>query len=143
MTSSFAGVVHQNKYLAAGTDEVNAIVSIRSSVASGAVRTGGLVVGFVGDGSGSMAGDKWRAARQALIDSVGKLPDDSEFFVIVGRTTPDVVVPACPATRDHTAAARRALQATDHHGGTRFAAWLAAARGEFAKCRGSIKVLVF
>jgi hypothetical protein len=143
MTSSFAGVVHQNKYLAAGSDEVNAIVSVRSSVASGAARTGGLVVGFVGDGSGSMAGDKWRAARQALIDSVGKLPDDSEFFVIIGRTTPDVVVPACPATPDHTAAARRALQATDHQGGTRFAAWLAAARGEFARCRGSIKVLVF
>jgi hypothetical protein len=143
MTNSFAGVVHQNKYLAAGTDEVNAIVSIRSSVAPGAARTGSLVVGFVGDGSGSMAGDKWRAAKQALIDSVGKLSDDCEFFVIIGRTEPDVVVPACRATADNTAAARRTLQATDHHGGTRFAAWIAAARGEFAKCRGNIKVLVF
>jgi hypothetical protein len=145
MTSSFVGVVHQNKFLAAGTTEVNAIVSIKSAVASApAAKTGGnLVVGFLADGSGSMAGDKWRNTKQALIDSVGKLPDTCEFFVIVGRGEPEVLVPACAATADHKANALQRLRGTKENGGTRFAEWLAAARGEFVKCRGQIKVLVF
>jgi hypothetical protein len=144
MSNTFVGVVHQNKFLPAGATEVNAIVSIKSIVAPSAARAGGsLVVGFVGDGSGSMSGEKWRAARQALIDSVGKLPDGCEFFVIIGRTDPEVIIPAERATADHKAAALRALAATKDGGGTQFARWIAAARGEFQKCTGTIRVLVF
>jgi von Willebrand factor type A domain/von Willebrand factor type A C-terminal domain len=144
MSSTFTGVVHQNKFLARDATEVNAIVSIKSAVAASAAQPGGkLVVGFVGDGSGSMSGEKWRAAKQALIDSVGKLPDSCEFFVIIGRSAPDIIVPAQRATADNKAAALDALAHTKDEGGTAFAAWLRAARGEFAKCAGTIKVLVF
>lgn len=144
MSSTFTGVVHQNKFLSQGATEVNAIVSIKSTVAASAAKSsGGLVVGFVGDGSGSMSGEKWRAAKQALIDSVGKLPDGCEYFVIIGRSEPDVVVPAQRATADSKVAALKVLARTKDEGGTAFAAWLGAARGEFAKCTGAIKVLVF
>ena len=86
MANTFSGVVHQNKFLASGAVDVNAIVSIKSLVTpdGGAARAAAkLVVGFVGDGSGSMSGEKWRNAKQALIDSVGKLPESCEFFVII------------------------------------------------------------
>ena len=100
MANTFSGVVHQNKFLASGAVDVNAIVSIKSLVTpDGGQQSGGkLVVGFVGDGSGSMSGEKWRNARQALIDSVGKLPESCEFFVIIGRSTPDIIIPAQRAT---------------------------------------------
>src|SRR5215468_9714988 len=96
MSNTFSGVVHQNKYIAAGSGDVNAIVSIKSVTSPGGVqRTGGnLVIGFVVDGSGSMAGEKLRSAKQALVDLVGKLPDSTEFFVIIGRSSADVVVSA-------------------------------------------------
>src|SRR5438094_9919384 len=103
MSNTFVGVVHQNKFLAGGANEVNAIVSIKSSVAGGVVAPkagGNLVVGFIADGSGSMSGEKWRNAKQALMDSVGKLPDSCEFFVIIGRSSPDVIVPATRAIPD-------------------------------------------
>lgn len=143
-TSSFVGTVHQNKYLAAGSGEVNAIVSIGSALAAGAVRSGGeLAVGFLADASGSMQGDKWRNARQALIASVGKLPEICEFFVILGRSEPELLVPACPATTRNKELALHALAGATENGGTRFALWMAAARGQFAACRGQIRVLVF
>jgi hypothetical protein len=145
MANTFSGVVHQNKFLASGAVDVNAIVSIKSLVTpDGGQQSGGkLVVGFVGDGSGSMSGEKWRNAKQALIDSVGKLPESCEFFVIIGRSTPDIIIPAQRATKENKAKALRVLAGTQDDGGTKFAQWLAAARGEFTKCQGNIRVLVF
>jgi len=145
MASTFSGVVHQNKFLPLGATEVNAIVSIKSLVTAGQGqdRSGQLVIGFVGDGSGSMAGEKWRNARQALIDSVAKLPQGCAFFVIIGRSTPDIVVPLQNATAANKAKALEALAATKDEGGTRFAEWIRAARGEFAKSHGDMRVLVF
>jgi len=142
MSNSFTGVVHQNKFVSAGTTSVNAIVSLKSHVTA-QPRTGKLVVGFVGDASGSMSGEKWRNAKQALIDSVGKLPEDSEFFVILGRTTPEILTPAQRATNVNKGNALRALQMASDQGGTRFAEWLAAARNEFVKCKGDMRILVF
>jgi hypothetical protein len=142
VSNAFAGTVHQNKYLAAGADEVNAVVSIQAQVQA-PQGGGGLVVGFLVDGSGSMSGDKWRAAKQALIESMQALPDTCETFVAIGRTSPEVIVPAMRATQQMKAAALQRIHKTDSGGGTHFAEWLAAARIEFAKCHGAIKVLVF
>ncbi len=144
MSSSFVGVVHQNKYLTAGSNEVNAIVSIKSTVAQATAKSGGnLAIGLVADGSGSMSGDKWRAAKQALLESVAKMPETAEMFVIIGRSNPDLVVPACKATQQNKQNAKRVLNAADSNGGTKFDEWLACARAEFAKCKSEIKVLVF
>jgi hypothetical protein len=145
MSNTFSGVVHQNKFLASGAIDVNAIVSIKSIVApsTGQPSGGKLVIGFVGDGSGSMSGEKWRNARQALAESVGKLPDNSEFFVIIGRSEADVIIPAQQAGRENKDRALAVLARAKDGGGTKFAQWLAAARREFAKCKGDIRVLVF
>src|SRR5262249_6261806 len=145
MSNTFSGVVNQNKFLASGAGDVNAIVSIKSLVTPGTGQQSGgkLVVGFVGDGSGSMSGEKWRSAKQALIESVGKLPEESEFFVIIGRSTADVIVPAARASQENKARALHALTRARDDGGTKFAQWLAAARREFTKCTGNIRVLVF
>jgi von Willebrand factor type A domain/von Willebrand factor type A C-terminal domain len=148
MTNTFTGTVHQNKYLAAGAVDVDAIVSIGSTLAPAAPggparAAGGLVVGFVGDGSGSMSGEKWRHTRQALIDAVRALPDTCELFVIIGRTAPEVLVPLQAASTASKARAIEALGAASASGGTRFSAWLAAARSEFARGAGGIRVLVF
>lgn len=145
MPNTFSGIVHQNKFLVSGARDVNAIVSIKSlvSVEGGGQNNGKLVIGFVGDGSGSMSGIKWRSARQALIDSVGKLPDDCEFFVIIGRSIADVVVPALPATLQNKSSALHTLSQLKDNGGTKFSLWLAAARTQFNRCNGNIRVLVF
>ena len=143
--SSFTGVVHQNKFLGIGGTDVNAIVSIRSVVppVASPVRGGRLVVGLCADGSGSMSGDKWKNAKQALLDSVEKLPPSCEFFVIIGRTAADVVVPLQYATPENKTRALQTLRATDESGGTRFAQWLETARGEFERSHGDMRVLVF
>jgi len=145
MANTFSGIVHQNTFLAAGATDVNAIVSIRSLVTPGGGQQHGgkLVLGFVGDGSGSMSGEKWRNARQALIDSVGKLPESCEYFVIIGRSTPDLIIPAQRATQESKAKALHVLAGSKADGGTKFAQWLGAARGEFQKCQGDIRVLLF
>ena len=85
---------------------------------AGSSSGGKLVIGFVGDGSGSMSGEKWRNAGQALIDSVGKLPESCEYFVIIGRSTPDVIIPAQRATQENKARALRVLAGTKEDGGT-------------------------
>ncbi len=152
MPHTFSGVVHQNKFLAAGAVDVDAIVSIQSTLgavplgapaAANAGRGGKLVVGFVGDGSGSMSGEKWHAAKAALAKAVWNLPEGSEFFVIIGRSTPEVLMPAMPATKENKEHALRALSFSKDQGGTKFSLWLGAAREEFAKCKGDIRVLVF
>jgi hypothetical protein len=149
MSNTFSGIVHQNRYLAAGTGDVNAIISVKSVSApagqnAGVQHTGSkLVIGFVVDGSGSMAGDKWHKAKQALVGSIGKLPNGTEFFVIIGRGSAEVAVHAQKASDDNKAKALQLLASVKDGGGTKFSLWLEAARAEFSRCTGDIRVLVF
>lgn len=141
----FLGQVHQNEFVPSGAKEANAIVSIKSNEVQGQApsHAAGLVVGFVGDGSGSMDGAKWRCTKQAIINAVTALPNGCEFFVIVGRNHADVVIETTlmtDATRKQSLAVLERLKC---EGGTYFARWMNAAKTQFQKAKGAIKVMVF
>lgn len=143
-SSSFEGKVHQNKYLAAGVNAIHAIVSIKSnSPAASSSSSSGQVLGFAIDGSGSMAGDKWRSAKAALISAINLLPENAEFFVVRGGDSGDLVVPLQQATAANKQRAIEIVRNMNDGGGTYFSRWLRTARGEFAKRPAAIKVLTF
>jgi len=144
-TTSFEGAVHQNKFLSDGANEVSAIVEIKS-VLGGAVTAPagkGRVIGFVVDRSGSMDGEKWIAARQALAAAISTLPEDAEFFVILGNNDAHVLVPLQKATKANKDSAVSWVKSQTASGGTYFGIWLASATEIFRQRAQAIKVLVF
>lgn len=146
--SSFEGRVDHNGYLAEGFRSVVAIVSIKSNSPGALTSSTGAkkrVLGFVDDGSGSMQGEKWRAAKQATIKAVEALPEDgnSYFFVINGGDTAKVEIPLTLVSAESKRSALAVLARMEPNGGTYFARWMAGARTEFAKVSGAINVLYF
>ena len=67
---------------------------ILSVTASPDVVSGGnqVVIGFIIDKSGSMAGDRIAAVRGAVGAAIGMLPDTAWFFVVAFDSTAQVVV---------------------------------------------------
>ena len=152
-TNSFEGKVDNNPAVLAGTTTMHAVITIKSNaqgngaaVGAAAMANGQRVLGFVVDCSGSMSGDKMRNARQATIRAVESLPEDGStyFFVVRGGDTGQAIVSLQEATAANKARAVEVLKSrlTDE-GGTYFARWLSAARGEFDRMPGAIKVLIF
>jgi Mg-chelatase subunit ChlD len=144
-TTTFQGAVHQNKFLADGAAEVSAVVEIKSvlPVAATAVRGNGRVIGFAVDRSGSMDGEKWRSARTALAEAIGLLPEDAEFFVILGNESAQTLIPLQKATAANKQSAIALVRQQDSGGNTYFGQWLTAATAIFRQRPQAIKVLVF
>jgi len=140
---TFAVDVDQNPYLAAGTTRVDAIVTVTASGDLTAPATPSDVLEVIMiDCSGSMQGDRIRAARQATAAAIAELRDGVVFAVIAGTHVASQVYPpsgtavASAATRAEATTIVRFLQAD---GATNIGAWLAAA-GELAAAHpGSIK----
>lgn len=145
--SSFEGSISHNKYLTAGANSVVAVVSIKSNSPGtvGAVAAQKRTLGFVIDASGSMQGEKWRFAKQAVIKGVESLPEDGNtyFFVVRGGEEATPVVQAMLATSANKRAALQVLNEMNDGGGTYFARWLRGAREQFAKVPGAINILTF
>ncbi len=145
--SSFEGSISHNKYLTAGANSVVAVVSIKSNSpgAAGAVVAQKRTLGFVIDASGSMDGEKWRFAKQAVLKAVENLPEDGNtyFFVVRGGDSADFVVPVTIANAVNKRAALKLLSEMNNGGGTYFARWLSGARVQFAKVPGAINILTF
>lgn len=146
MSTTFEGAVHQNSFLPSGATTVSSIVSLKSILAQAATATlkgTGRVLGFVVDKSGSMDGEKWRAARAALAEAVAILPDDAEFFVILGGDGANELISLQKATPANRQAAVSLIRAQSSGGGTYFGQWLSAANRIFKQRPQAIKVLVF
>lgn len=144
--TSFEGRIDHNKDLADGANSVVAVVSIKSnSPGASSVVAKKRVLGFMVDGSGSMDGDKWRAAKQATIKAVEILPEDGNtyFFIINGGEEGKVEVKIQLVTAASKRQALADLASMKNSGGTYFARWLAAAREQFVKVTGTINVLYF
>src|SRR5262245_20001924 len=73
---------------------------------------------FVLDRSGSMAGAKIALAKQAVVQSIGRLQADDRFSVVVYDDVIDVVVPSTLATAEAKANAIAALSHIDARNGT-------------------------
>ena len=79
--AGFTVQADQNPYLAAGATRVDAVVTVTATGTGAAADALEIVVVDV---SGSMAGEKIRAARRATAVAIGELRDGVAFAVIAG-----------------------------------------------------------
>ena len=133
----------QNKYLPPGKTRVDAIVTATADDAVGGGPAGPLVVGFIIDKSGSMAGDRIDAVRRAVGAAIGMLPDTAWFFVVAFDSAAQVIVRETQATPENRSAATVALSRLMAGGGTAMSTGLAAARTIFERAPSSIHQAVF
>jgi hypothetical protein len=140
---TFAVDVDQNPYLTAGANRVDAIVTVTASGdLTAPAAPSDVVEVIVVDCSGSMQGEKIRAAQQATAAAIAELRDGVSFAVIAGTHRATQVYPtrgtavADAASRAEAGSVVRHLQAG---GGTGIGDWLAAAGRIVTDHPGSIK----
>jgi hypothetical protein len=143
MTSQFTAEVFQNKYLSEGAKLVNAIMTVTVSgeeeTINDSASNNQRVFGIICDRSGSMGGDKIRAAKEAMTKIVNLLPEDAYFFIITGASTANLILPLSQATRDNKIKAFYAIKSVVAGGGTVISEWLSTALPEFLKQPNSIR----
>src|SRR4051812_11955155 len=93
----------QNRYLVPGQTRVDAIVSVTADPALKA--TGELVVGFIIDKSGSMAGGRIENVTEAVSRAIAMLDDRTWFFVVAFDGNSSVIVRETQATAESKRAA--------------------------------------
>jgi hypothetical protein len=133
----------QNEFLALGSTEVNAIITVTSSGAEGGRRTSGATEIIIVDASGSMQAEgRINAARQAAKAAVECIDDGVNFAIIAGVSTAQQLFPApgqlavsSPQTR---ADAIRSIDRLQASGGTAMGAWLLLAGQLFSQRPGDI-----
>ncbi|UKD51089.1 VWA domain-containing protein [Amycolatopsis sp. FU40] len=128
--------VHQNEYLPAGKDQVDAVVTVTGTGTAPPSGLGHAEVIIV-DCSASMntPPTKLAAARQAAAAAIDALTDGAAFAVIAGSDQARAAYPAAGlATADDQtrAEAKRAVQRLSASGGTAFGRWLTLADRLFA-----------
>lgn len=126
----FTVTVHQNKHIAVGTRDVDAVLEIvaRAAPSGGAARppTGAEVI--VLDTSESMAGNRLKEATRAARAALGALRDGTLFAVVSGSETAQMIFPlderVVQADPESRAAAGAALDRVEAHGNTSMSTWL-------------------
>src|SRR5579884_3105336 len=128
-TDDFTGAVHQNPYLAAGTREVHAVITVdaRGNPETAAPTAAEVIIV---DCSGSMGfpAEKIVKVKEAVRAAIDELRDGARFALIAGSAGGRMLWPAEPAlavadsrTRSQ---AKDALRRLDPGGGTTIGAWL-------------------
>jgi hypothetical protein len=131
----------QNRYLAPGTARVDAIVSVTADPNLKAA--GELVVGFIIDKSGSMAGGRIEGVHHAVAKAISMLEDRTWFFVVAFDGNAYVVVRETQANAESKAWAARQVEQIQAAGGTAMSTGLRAARGIFERAPNAIRRAVF
>jgi uncharacterized protein with von Willebrand factor type A (vWA) domain len=136
----------QNRYLSPGQGRVDAILTVTASavvVGDGARGAGPLVVGFIIDKSGSMAGERIDSVKRAVTQAIAMLPETALFFVVAFDSSSQVLMQALAATHANKEAASHALKQMTAGGGTAMSTGLAAARGIFERAPSAIHQAIF
>jgi hypothetical protein len=133
----------QNKYLPAGKTRVDAILTVTAGAAATGAGSGPLVVGFIVDKSGSMAGDRMESVKRAVSTAIRMLPEDAWFFVVAFDSASQVVVEAAQATAENRREAAHAIAKLHAGGGTAMSTGLAEARAIFDRAPNAIRQAVF
>ena len=128
--ANFRAEVFQNQFMADGASEVHAIMTVAVDGAPGIAASGSAasgrnkMFGILCDVSGSMAGEKMHAAKEALSKLVQMLPEDVHFFLVVGSAIGQVIFPAQLATPESKARALTNIRSMNAEGGTVISTWL-------------------
>jgi len=136
-----------NQYLSAGSNRLDAVLTVTSTAdttVSASAGSAPLVLGFLLDISGSMAGQKLNAAKNALRRNIELLPESAHFFVAVFSETADAIVPISAATPANKERASRMIQRVDVDGGTVMSSGLYLMRDMihmFGNCIASVSFL--
>lgn len=136
---------YQNRYLAADSDRVDGILSVTApgdgmGMAAAAAET---VVGLIVDTSGSMAGARIEAAKQAVTSAINMLDANSTFFVVTFQGSAQVICPPAKATDGAKATAAGQIWRVNAHNGTAMSTGLQTARAMFARYPEAIKQAIF
>ncbi len=133
----------QNKFLPPGQGRVDAILTVTADAQHQAGAGGPLVVGFIVDKSGSMAGERIEAVRRAVSTAISIIPDGTWFFVVAFDSSSQVVVSEVVASAQSRAEAMAALRRLNAGGGTAMSTGLASARAIFERAPNAIRQAVF
>jgi hypothetical protein len=106
-------------------------------------RGGTLVVGFIIDKSGSMAGERIDNVKRAVWQAINMLDPGAWFFVVAFDSTAQIVASEAPATDANKAAAGEALRRLNAGGGTAMSTGLSAARTIFERAKDAIHEAIF
>jgi hypothetical protein len=141
MANEFQAEVFQNQYLPAGVGEVHAIMTVTAGegTAGPATAPAGRLFGILCDVSGSMEGGKIAAAKAAMTQLVNMLPEDCNFFIVIGSDTARLVAPVGPATVAGKQRAVAAIRGILAGGGTSISLWLQAALDQFRRMPNGVR----
>ena len=139
--ANYRAEVFQNQFLADGSSEVHAImtVAVDGAAPGTGVTAGNKMFGILCDVSGSMSGEKMHAAKEALSKLVQMLPDDIHFFLVAGSAVGQLIFPAQLATSESKARALAAIRGMNAEGGTVISTWLEQALTQFRRLEGGVK----
>ncbi len=131
--SEFRIEAFHNKFLPTGARDVHSVITVTASAtgstgASNASAAEDRSELLIVDVSGSMGGEKLRAAKQATSAAIDCIPDGVRFGIITGNHRADVAYPpssplalSSPETRD---AAKAAVKNFEAGGGTAMGYWI-------------------
>ena len=133
--ANFSAQVFQNEYLAEGSTDANAVVSVTCTDAgmAGAGATGEAAEVIIVDTSGSMEMPvaKINAARRAAKVAISEIVDGTWFAVVSGHSVAQMVYPTQPGLAqmndERRAAAIEAVGRLSSGGATAIGAWINAA----------------
>jgi hypothetical protein len=143
---SFNAEIFQNEYIAEGSTDVDAVVSVTASgISAGANVTSGAppaeVVIIDTSGSMDMPAAKIAAARRAARAALAEIVDGAWFAVLSGHSVAQMVYPTQPGMVRMDAATREdassAIDRVRPGGATAIGAWIAAATELFRSVESS------
>jgi hypothetical protein len=131
MSPSFTAAVYQNEYLADGSTDVHAIVTVECTGAGQAGQSGGdAAEAIIVDCSGSMGEAGVRAAQQAASAALDHITDGTWFSIIAGSHVAQLLYPdprealMVPMSGHTRAQAKQALGLLRPEGGTAMGTWI-------------------
>ena len=141
---AFSLEVFQNRYLSPGQTRVDGILTVAALGEAPVTRTNApLVLGFIVDRSGSMAGERLSAAIDAVLRGIALLDERAWMFVVAFDARADVIVPECVASAENKARAERAIRTLKAGGGTAMSTGLTLARTVFERAPDAIRQAIF